>query len=68
MNKHDLINESWDEFQSESLEEISADESRDERIENEKIDESREEIQADDLDKKKETFQVSVRRESRADE
>jgi len=63
MNKHDLINESQDELQDESLEKILADESQDERI-----DESREEIQADDLDENTETFLMSVRQESRADE
>ncbi len=73
MNKHDLINELWDEHQSESLEEILADESQDkrvknERIKNERVDESWEEIQADDLNEKKETFWMSVRRESQADE
>ncbi len=56
MNKHDLINESRDELQSESLERVLADESWDERIENEKVDESQEEIQANDLDEKTETF------------
>ncbi len=44
MNKHDLINESRDELQDESLEEILADESRDERIENERVNKSWEEI------------------------
>ena len=44
MNKHDLINESRNEFQDESLEEILADESRDERIENKRVNESWEEI------------------------
>ncbi len=68
MNKHSLIDESRDELQSESLERVLADESRDERIENEEIDESREEVQADDLGEEKETFRVSVQRESRADE
>ena len=40
MNKHDLINKSWEELQSESLEKILADVSWDERIKNEKINES----------------------------
>ncbi len=43
INKHDLIDESWDELQSESLEEILADESWGERV-----NESREKIQADE--------------------
>ncbi len=63
MNKHDLINESQDELQSESLERVLADESWDERI-----NESQEEIQADDLDENTETFLMSVQWESRADE
>ncbi len=67
MNKHDLINESWDELQDESLERVLADESRGERIESERIDESRKRIRADDLDEEKEAFRVSVRREFRAD-
>jgi len=36
-NKHDLIDESREELQDESLERVSADESQDKRIENERI-------------------------------
>ncbi len=79
-NKHDLIDESRDELRNKSLEKILADESRDERMNesrerirageswDEKVNESWEEVQADDLNEKRETFQMSVRREFRADE
>ncbi len=67
-NKHDLIDESWDELQNKLLEKILADESQDEKIENERVDESQERVQADDLYEKTETFQVSVQWESQADE
>ena len=67
-NKHDLIDESWDELQNKLLEKILADESQDEKIENERVDESQERVQADDLYKKTKTFQVSVQWESQADE
>ncbi len=63
MNKHDLINKSWEEFQDESLEEILADESQDKRV-----NESQEKVQADDLNEKTETFWVSIQQEFQADE